>query len=53
MFAAGESVPIARLSLVLGAEEKEIIRAAEELAESYLRQERGMRILRLEDKLQM
>ncbi len=53
LFAAGESVPIARLSLVLGAEEKEIIRAAEELAESYLRQERGMRILRLEDKLQM
>ena len=53
LFAAGGSVPIARLSLVLGAEEKEIIRAAEELAESYLRQERGMRILRLEDKLQM
>ena len=34
LFAAGESVPVARLSLVLGMEEQEIIRAAEELAES-------------------
>lgn len=53
LFAAGDSVPIARLSLILGADEEEIVRVAEELAETYARQERGMRILRLEDKLQM
>ena len=53
LFAAGESVPIARLSLVLAAEEEEIRVAAEELDESYRRDGRGIRILRLEDKLQM
>lgn len=53
LFAAGESVPVARLSLVLAAEETEILRVAEELAETYRRLGRGMRILLLEDKLQM
>ena len=53
LFAAGESVPVARLSLVLGADEKEISLCAAELAEKYEREQRGMRILRLEDKLQM
>ncbi len=53
LFAAGESVPLARLSLVLGTEETELSRIAEELAERYEREERGIRILRLEDRLQM
>ena len=53
LFAAGESVPTARLSLVLNTDEDDILRAAEELAESYRREGRGMRILRLEDRLQM
>lgn len=53
LFAAGESVPVARLSLVLAADETEILRVAEELAETYRREGRGMRILLLEDKLQM
>lgn len=53
LFAAGESVPAARLSLVLATEEEEILRAAEQLGESYRREGRGLRILRLEDKLQM
>lgn len=53
LFAAGESVPVARLSLILDADETEISRVAEELAEKYRREQRGMRILRLEDKLQM
>ena len=53
LFAAGESVPIGRLSLVLGAEADEVERVAMELIERYEREERGMRILRLEDKLQM
>ena len=53
LFAAGESVPLARLSLVLGVEETELGRIAAELSESYEREERGIRILRLGDKLQM
>ena len=53
LFAAGESVPVARLSLVLAADETEILRVAEELAETYRREGRGMRILLLEDTLQM
>ena len=53
LFAAGDPVPVARISLVLGAEEREVDLAAEELAQCYIREERGMRILRLEDKLQM
>ena len=53
LFAAGEPVPAARLSLVLETDEEEILRTAEELAESYRREERGMRILRLDGKLQM
>lgn len=53
LFAAGDSVPIARLSLVLETDEAEIRQIAAELAETYEREQRGMRILRLEDKLQM
>ena len=53
LFAAGESVPVARLSLVLNTAEEEILQAAEELAESCRREGRGVRILRLEDRLQM
>ena len=53
LFAAGESIPVARLSLVLGVDEKEINLRANELQEKYSREQRGMRILRLEDKLQM
>ncbi len=53
LFAAGEPVKAARLSLILDADEQEIYTAAAELAERYEREQRGMRILRLEDKLQM
>ena len=53
LFAAGDSVPIARLSLILGVSEEEVISAATELQETYSSGQRGMRILRLEDKLQM
>ena len=53
LFAAGEPVMAARLSLILDADEREINTAAAELAERYEREQRGMRILRLEDKLQM
>ena len=53
LFAAGEPVPIARLALVLAAEDEEIELCARELADKYAFEMRGMRILRLEDKLQM
>lgn len=53
LFAAGDSVPIARLSLVLGMDEEIIESAANELQYVYENEQRGMRILRLDDKLQM
>lgn len=53
LFSSGDSVPIARLSLILGAYEGEIEHAAAVLAEKYENEGRGMRILKLEDKLQM
>ena len=53
LFAAGESVPVARLSLILGVGEDEVLAAARELREKYEREQRGMRILRLDDRLQM
>ena len=53
LFAAGESIPIARLSLVLGMDENVIEAAAKELQYTYENEQRGMRILRLDNKLQM
>lgn len=53
LFAAGDSVPVARLSLILEADENEILTVAKELANKYEYEQRGMRILRLGDKLQM
>ena len=53
LFAAGESVPAERISLILGIDEKKIYSAAKELADEYERQSRGIRLLRLENKLQL
>ena len=53
LFAAGDSIPLARLSLVLGVDEQEIERALDCLIAEYETGERGMRILRLDDKAQM
>ena len=53
LFAAGESVPLARLSLILGVDEKRISDAVDALAALYESEGRGMRILRLDDKVQM
>lgn len=53
LFAAGESVPVARLSLILGVGEDEVLAAARELREKYECEQRGMRILQLDDRLQM
>lgn len=53
LFAAGDSIPIDRLSLILGTPEDEVSLIARELAEKYEREGRGMRVLRLDDSLQM
>lgn len=53
LFAAGDSVPVARLSLILEVYEGEIENAAAALAEKYETEGRGIRLLRLEDKLQL
>ena len=53
LFAAGESVPIGRLSLVLDTDEGELAQIARELSERYEREGRGMRVLFLDDKLQL
>jgi len=53
LFAAGDSVPVARLSLILEVNENEIEKAAEELAEDYVNNGRGIRLLRLDKSLQM
>ena len=42
LFAAGDSVPIARLSLILGVDEKEISSAAAQLQEQYSSQHSGL-----------
>ena len=53
LFAAGEPVPIARISLVLNEEEDAILAAAEELNDVYGRYNHAMTVLKLGDKLQM
>lgn len=53
LFAAGDSVPVARLSLVFGVDEQEIERCILALQEEYVSKGRGLRILRLDDKVQM
>ena len=53
LFAAGDSVPIARLSLILEVSEKDIEDAAAILEKRYEDEDRGIRILRLDRNLQM
>ena len=53
LFAAGESVPVGRLSLVFAVEQDEILLAAKELAEDYDRRGCGIRLLRMDNKLQL
>lgn len=53
LFASGDSIPVARLSLIFETSEQEILDAAETLAMKYEQEERGMRILKLDKSLQM
>lgn len=53
LFAAGEPVPVARISLVLSKDEAEIINASEELADEYKKNGHSLCVLKLGDKLQI
>lgn len=53
LFAAGEPVPAGRLSLVLQTDVEELLRLAEELAAEYEHEDRGVRLLRMDDRLQL
>lgn len=53
IFASGEPVPAARISLVLGVPEQDVFDCAEKLAEEYEGAGRGIRLVRLDKSLQM
>lgn len=53
LFAAGEPVPAARLSLILEVDETFIWDAANELSHEYEENGRGIRVLKLDKSLQM
>lgn len=53
LFASGEPVPIARIAQVLGVDESSVARSASALAEEYEKNMHGIRLLRLDDKLQL
>ena len=53
LFAAGEPVPAARISLILEVPEEDVYSAAKSLSDEYSFNQRGIRLLRLENKLQL
>lgn len=53
LFASGEPVPTARISLVLGVPEADINDCADKLAAEYESDNRGIRLLKLDDSLQL
>jgi segregation and condensation protein B len=53
LFASGESVPAERIALVLGVDREEILSSAKQLADEYSFQQRGIRLVRMEDSLQL
>ena len=53
LFAAGESVPVGRLSLIFAVEQDEILQAAKELSDEYDHNKRGIRLLRMDNKLHL
>ena len=53
LFASGEPVEISRLAMVLEADEKDIIQAADTLADELAFERRGIRVIRLDKQYQM
>ena len=53
LFASGDPVPVSRLAALLDAEPADILDAAKRLADGYNFDDRGIRLVRLEDALQL
>lgn len=53
LFASGDPVPVARLSLVFGVPEEDILVTARKLADYYEKNSRGIRLLKLGESLQL
>lgn len=53
LFASGEPVPAERLALVMGIETEEVFLCAKQLADEYGFQQRGIRLARMGDLLQL
>ena len=53
LFAAGEPVPVSRLSHMLGISEDEILETADELSEILKKEQHSIVLVRLADKLQL
>jgi segregation and condensation protein B len=53
LFAAGDPVPMPRIAKVLGVEVEQIELAAKQLADAYNFDQRGIRLVRLGEKLQL
>jgi len=53
LFASGEPVKVSRIAAVLGVEEADVVAASNGMRDRFSYERRGIRILRLEDTLQM
>ncbi|MEA4894785.1 MAG: SMC-Scp complex subunit ScpB [Oscillospiraceae bacterium] len=53
LFASGEPMPTERIALVLGLDQEEIIKAAKALSDEYSFQQRGIRLVRMDNVLQL
>ena len=53
LFASGDPVPADRIALVLGLTKEDVFSAAKQLADEYSFQQRGIRLMRMEDALQL
>lgn len=53
LFAAGEPVPVARIASVLEIEQEVVLKLAESISQTYSDEQCGIRLVRLEDSLQM
>ena len=53
LFAAGDSVEMSRVAKILGAESWEVRRAAEKLRSEYEEGRRGVRLVRMEERIQL
>ena len=53
LFAAGEPVPVSRISLILGISEETVEEAAEELTEVFRAEKHSLSVIRMADKLQL